>query len=94
MTQPLNFGNLCGPSLPGVRRITLPDGDQVGLMGLDQVMETLYKEGKPPDDSTAMEMINRLRDAKNYISYSEPVQLLYQKALLNEYRRFIERKNR
>jgi hypothetical protein len=93
MTQPLNFGNLCGPSIPGVRRITLPDGDQVGLIGLDAVMEALYKEGKLPDDSTAIEMINRLRK-ENYIGYSSPVQELYQKALSNEYQRFCDRKKR
>jgi hypothetical protein len=28
MTQPLTLGNCCGPSIPGIRRITLPDGDQ------------------------------------------------------------------
>ena len=93
MTQPLNFGNLCGPSIPGIRKITLPDGDQVGLVGLDAVMETLYKEGKPPDYSTVREMITRLRE-KNYISDSSQAQELYQKALLGEYRRFVERKKR
>jgi hypothetical protein len=93
MTQPLNLGNLCGPSMAGVRRITLPDGDQVGLIGLDAIMEALYKEGKLPEDSTAMEMITRLR-GNNYISYSSPALELYQKALLNEYRRFVERKKR
>jgi len=56
-------------------------------------MEALYKEGKPPDDSTIMEMITRLRE-KNYISYSSPAQELYQKALLNEYQRFFEKKKR
>jgi hypothetical protein len=93
MTQPLNLGNCCGSSIPGVRKIAFQDGDQVGLIGLDAIMEALYKEGKQPDDSTAMEMINRLRE-KNYISSSSLVQELYQKALLNEYQRFFERKKR
>jgi predicted transcriptional regulator len=93
MTQPLNLGNCCGPSIPGIRRITLPDGDRVGLVGLDTVMDALYKEGRPPDDSTVMEMIARLRE-KNYISCGSPAQELYQKALLNEYRLFFERKKR
>ena len=69
MTQPLNLGNCCGPSIPGVRKITFPDGDQVGLIGLDEVMESLYKEGKLRDDSTAIGRINRLQE-KNCISYS------------------------
>ena len=93
MTQPLNLGNCCGPSIPGIRRITLPDGDQAGLIGLDAVIEALYREGKLPEDSTAMEMINRLRE-KNYINYSSPAQELYQKALLNEYQSYFERKKR
>jgi hypothetical protein len=54
-------------------------------------MEALYKEGKLPDDSTAMEMIHRLRE-KNYISYSADAQRLYQQALLSEYRKFYQRK--
>jgi len=93
MTQPLNLGNCCGSSIPGVRKITFPDGDQVGLIGLDDVMETLYREGKAPDDATIAEMIDRLRE-KNYISYSPSAQALYEKALLGEYRRFFEKKKR
>jgi hypothetical protein len=93
MTQPLNLGNCCGPSIPGIRKITFPDGDQVGLVGLDAVLEGLFKEGKLPDDSTATELISRLRE-KNYISYSLPTQELYKKVLLIEYRRFCERKKR
>jgi hypothetical protein len=93
MTQPLNLGNCCGPSVPGLRKITFPDGDQVGLIGLDAVMDALYREGKAPDDSTVAEMISRLRE-KNYISYSPSAQGLYEKALLDEYRRFFEKKKR
>jgi hypothetical protein len=85
MTQPLNLGNICGSSIPGVRKITLPDGDQVGLIGLDAVMEALYKEGKLPDHAVA---------GKNYISDSSSAQDLYRKALLIEYQRFVERKRR
>jgi hypothetical protein len=93
MTQPLNLGNLCGTSIRGIRKITLPDGDQVGLVGLDVVMEALRREGNPADDFTISELINRLRE-KNYISNSPGALELYQKALLNEYKRFIERKKR
>ena len=91
MTQPLNLGNCCGPSIPGIRKITLPDGDKVGLIGLDAVLEAVFKEGKLPDDSAAKEMISRLRE-KNYISYSSLVEELYEKALLTEYQRFYQKK--
>ena len=93
MTQPLNLGNLCGSSIPGVRKIILPDGDQVGLIGVDAIMEALYKERKLPDESTAMELITRLRE-RNYIGDSPKVLELYKKSLLNEYRRFVERRKR
>jgi hypothetical protein len=91
MTQPLNLGNCCGTSIPGIRKIALPDGDQVGLIGLDAVLEALYREGKQPDSSMAKEMIIRLRE-KNYISYSSSVEELYEKALLIEYQRFYQKK--
>jgi hypothetical protein len=93
MTQPFNLGNICGSSIAGVRKITLPDGDQVGLVGLDTILDALYKEGKLSDDSTGMEMIARLRE-KNYISDSPAALELYKQGLLNEYRRFLEKKNR
>jgi hypothetical protein len=91
MTQPLNLGNCCGTSIPGIRKIALPDGDQVGLIGLDAVLEALYREGKQPNSSMAKELIIRLRE-KNYISYSSSVEELYEKALLTEYQRFYQKK--
>ncbi len=94
MTQPLNLGNCCGTSVPGVRKIAFPDGDQVGLIGLDEIMESLYREGRVPDDGTVSELIGRLREKKNYISYSPAAQALYEQALLGEYRRFFEKKKR
>jgi len=93
MTQPVNLGNICGSSIPGVRKIILPDGDQVGIVGLDEVMEALYKEKREPDDSTAAEMICRLRE-KNYIADTRFVEELYRKALLKEYGNFLARKKR
>ena len=66
MTQPLNLGNCCGPSIAGIRKITFRDGDQAGLIGLDAVMEALYKEGKPADDSTILAMITPLAGKELY----------------------------
>jgi hypothetical protein len=77
--------------MPGLRKISFPDGDQVGLIGLDAVMETLYREGKPPDDSAAGEMITRLRE-KNYISCTASIEELYRKALPREYQCFSAKK--
>jgi hypothetical protein len=93
MTQPLNLGNCCGASIQGIRKIAFPDGDQVGLIGLDTVLEAVFKEGKLPDDSTAIDLINRLRE-QNYIPGSASVEELYKKALLNEYQRYYEKRKR
>ncbi len=94
MTEPLNMGNCCcAPSMSGVRKITMPDGDQVGLIGLDDVLDAFYREGKPATDATAIEMIDRLSH-KNYISDNPSAQMLYKQALLAEYRHFIEKKKR
>jgi len=79
MSQNINLGDgcCCGPSIPGSRRLTFPDGSQVGIIGLDAVMEDLYQQGKLPDDTTAVEMVNWLH-RNNYISPS--AQKLYQGA--------------
>jgi len=61
-------------------------------VGLDAVMESVFKEGRLPDDSTAMELINRLRE-KNYIPGSSSIEELYKKALLNEYQRFYQKRS-
>jgi hypothetical protein len=93
MPQNANLGCVCGTSVPGLRKINLPDGDQVGLIGLDEIMHTLFREGKAPNDAAAMELIDRLRE-KNYISSSPSVEAIYQQALLTEYRRYFESKKR
>jgi hypothetical protein len=93
VTQPLNLGNCCGPSIAGIRKIIFPDGDHVGLVGLDAVLESVFKEGKLPNDSTAAELIDRLR-TKNYIPGSPFVEELYRKALLKEYQRYYENRKR
>jgi hypothetical protein len=90
MSQNLNLGDscCCGSLIPGSRRISFPDGSQVGIIGLDAIMEELYREGKPVDATTALEMFERLRK-KNYISPS--AQNLYQQCLLLEYKHFYEK---
>jgi hypothetical protein len=93
MSQPLNLGNTCGSTVRGIRRIALPDGDQVGLVGLDDALESVFRERKLPDDSTAMELIDRLRP-KNYIPNSPAVERLYKTALLNEYQRYCKNRKR
>jgi hypothetical protein len=91
MAENLSLGdrNCRGYSIPGSRRISFPDGSQVGIIGLDAVMEELFREGKPDDDATALEMLNGLH-RNNYFSTS--AHKLYQECLLMEYQRFYKNK--
>jgi hypothetical protein len=54
---PVNLGNCCGLSIPGIRKITLPDGYQFGLGSLDTVYVAVFKGGMVPDYSTAIELV-------------------------------------
>jgi hypothetical protein len=69
--------------------ITFPDGTRSGIIGLDEVMEYLYLEGKPATDAVAIEMMEGL-ESRNYIPSSE--RHMYKALLLAEYRRFLESK--
>ena len=73
----------------GVRVITFPDGTRSGIIGLDEVMEYLYQEGKQATNAVAEEMMEAL-ESRNYIPSSE--RHIYKSLLLSEYRRFLESK--
>jgi hypothetical protein len=83
-------GTCCSPSFQGLRKLTLPNGAQVGVMGLDAVMEELFVEGKAADETIAAEIIQRL-SKQNYISPS--ARNTYEELLLREYRVFYEKKS-
>ena len=69
--------------------ITFPDGTRSGIVGLDAVMEDLYREGKPASNATVLEMMERL-ERHNYFAPS--ITHIYKSLLLEEYRRFLEMK--
>lgn len=79
----------CGPSIPGLRMFTFPDGSKAGVTGLDQILEDLFREGKEPDSETASEIVKRLA-SKNYIAPTTRKQ--YEDVLLKEYQKFYESK--
>jgi hypothetical protein len=85
----INDGSCCSPSFQGFRKLTLPDGAQVGIIGLDAVMEELYAEGKAANESTALEMIQRL-GKKNYFSPSS--HKIYADLFTVEYKSFYAKK--
>lgn len=91
MSQNMNIkdGNCCSASLQGLRKLTLPNGAQVGIIGLDEVMEELFSEERAADESIALEMIQRL-NKKNYFSPSS--QKIYEDLFTFEYISFCSKK--
>ena len=71
MSQNMNIkdGTCCSPAISGLRRLKLANGAEVGIIGLDAVMERLYAEGKAADETIVSEMIQRL-SKQNYFSPS------------------------
>ena len=65
------------------------DGKQIGIAGLDEVLEELYKAGKEPDASLGDYLLGRLRKV-NYIPLAK--EEAYAAAFLEEYRMFCDRK--
>ncbi len=74
-------------SVRGIRKITFPDGTKSGIIGLDAVIEELYRQGKPANDSTATEMMEKL-ESYNYIPPSQ--RHIYKHLFIEEYRHFCE----
>ena len=65
-----------------------PDGIQVRVNGLDEVMAELYSEERHPNKETAEEILNRLEKNNNYIPPSARQE--YKSVLLKEYKDYVE----
>jgi hypothetical protein len=94
MSAKIDLGMACPCNAPGIeayRLLTFPDGIQVRVRGLDIIFEEAYGEGKRPHWSVASELVNRLSEF-NYISSSARFE--YEEAVLKEYRRFFEEKEK
>jgi len=81
------MGQCCAPPTKGYRSLTFPDGSQAGTMGLDEIFDDAYRQGKIPDPSVAAGLVDRLSE-KNYIppgQFSE-----YIEVVLKEYQQFFE----
>jgi hypothetical protein len=70
--------------------LKFPDVTQARVNGLDEILADLYSEGKPADDGTAEEIINRLEAKNNYIPSSERARREYAYVLLKEYRKYMK----
>jgi hypothetical protein len=80
---------------PAVGRglLKFPDGSQVGVKGLDDIMAELYSEDRKPNIETADEIIFRLEKRKNFIPDSINVRREYAFVLLKKYREYIEERS-
>ena len=58
-------------------------------MGLVEIMADLYLEGRPANEATAEEILDRLEAKKNYIPSSDRIHREYAHVLLKEYRNYI-----
>jgi len=91
MSNDVNPGGCCAKPIKGLSRLTFPDGSQVGVNGLNEILAVIYAEGKQVSNDTAEEIVDRLEE-KNYIPPSARRE--YQNLLLKEYRKYVaDRKN-
>jgi len=79
-------GGCCPQPIKGMRKLTFLDGTQIGVKGLDDILEAIYAEGKQANTETAEEIVDRLEE-KNYIPSSARRE--YQNLLLREYRKYV-----
>ena len=76
----------CSPPKPGRRMLTFPDGTQVGVMGLDEILADMHAGGRQVGADTAEEIVERLSE-NNYVAPSFRHE--YCEVVLDEYRRFV-----
>jgi hypothetical protein len=76
----------CCTRLLGLTKLRFLDGDQVTVVGLDEILLSTYDAGKPIDAETAQEILQRV-EAKNYVASS--IRGEYQELLLQEYRKYV-----
>ena len=70
--------------------LKFPDGIQIGVTGLDEIMAELYSEGRKATDETAREIIEGLEEKNNFIPSSERARREYSYVLLKEYRKYVK----
>jgi hypothetical protein len=73
--------------------LRFPDKTRARVNGLNEILAGLYSEGRPANNETAKEILDRLEKSNNYIPPSARRE--YKSVLLKEYRDYIaERKNK
>ena len=64
-----------------------PDGIQIRVIGLNEILAELYSEGRQANQETAEEILDRLEKNNNYIPPSARRE--YKSVLLKEYRDYV-----
>ena len=69
--------------------LKFPDGTNIRVNGLNEILADLYSEGRQANQETAEEIIRRLEARKNFVPSSGPTRKEYAYILLNEYREYV-----
>lgn len=77
----------CVLAIPGVTVPIFPDGSRSVVVGLDEILATVYDEGRIASPRTSEEIVKRLA-VRNCIDRS--VRQWYHDLLLGEYRKYVE----
>jgi hypothetical protein len=73
--------------------LKFPDGTQIRVTGLNEILADLYSEGRQANKETAEEILDKLEKNNNYIPPSARRE--YKSVLLKEYRDYVaDRKNK
>jgi hypothetical protein len=68
--------------------LKFPDGTQIRVTGLNEILADLYSEGRQANKETAEEILDKLEKNNNYIPPSARRE--YKSVLLKEYRGYVE----
>ncbi|OPY66467.1 MAG: hypothetical protein A4E57_02786 [Syntrophorhabdaceae bacterium PtaU1.Bin034] len=69
--------------------LKFPDGTQVRVNGLSEILADLYSQGKQANRETIEEIMMRLEE-KNHIPLAEGIRNEYRHILLKEYGEYVE----
>ena len=70
--------------------LKFPDGSQIRVNSLSEILADLYSEVRQANQETAGEIMNRLEAKKNYIPSSDQTCSEYASVLLKEYRKYVK----
>jgi hypothetical protein len=69
--------------------LRFPDGTQIRVTGLNEILADLSFEGRQANGETAEEIINRLEAQGNFIPSSDRTRKEYAYVLIKEYREYV-----